>query len=101
MKFKDFSRTPPEIQGLFKDVRTLENICCLMHDVRHGKAPKNIIDLLIDIKTVHSYNTCAAASRNFYVKPSKLQIQYKAFSRVGARVWKEIPTFLRENLKNN
>jgi len=24
MKFKDFSRTPPEIQGLFKTVRTLQ-----------------------------------------------------------------------------
>ena len=33
MAFKDFSRTPPKIQGLFKTVRTLLKECffCLQH----------------------------------------------------------------------
>ena len=49
--------------------------------------------------TVHSYNTRASASRNFYIKHSKLQIQFKAFLRFGARTWNEIPTSLSEKPK--
>ena len=52
-----------------------------MHVVRYEKAPKNIVNLFIDTKNVHSYNTRASASHNFYIKHSKLQIQFKAFSR--------------------
>ena len=36
-----------------------------------------------------------SASHNFYIKPSKLQIQLKALSRLDARIWNEIPTSLR------
>ena len=75
-----------------------ENICCLMHDVRYEKAPKNTIDLFTNTKTVHSYNTCASASRNFYLKHSKLRIQFKTFSRFGARTWNDT-NFLREKPK--
>ena len=52
-----------------------ENICIPMHDVRHERAPRNITDLFIDTKSIHSYNTRSSASQNFYIKPSKLQIQ--------------------------
>ena len=31
-----------------------ENICILMHDVRHERAPRNITDLFIDTKSIHS-----------------------------------------------
>ena len=71
-----------------------------MHDIRHEKAPKNITDLFTDTKTVHSYNTRASSSRNFFIKHSKLQIQFKSFARFGARTWNEIPTSLREKPKN-
>ena len=54
-----------------------ENICILMHDVRHERAPRNITDLFIDTKSIHSYNTRSSASHNFYIKPSKLQIQLR------------------------
>ena len=72
-----------------------ENICCLMHDVCYERVPKNIIDLFAYTKIVHSYNTRASASRNFYIKHSKIQIQFKAFSRFGGRTWNEIPTFFK------
>ena len=76
-----------------------ENVCSLMHDVRHKTAPENIIDLFTDIKSVHSYNTRSSTSHNFYIKQSKLQIQYKSFSRLGARIWNDIPVSLREKPK--
>ena len=75
-------------------------ICILMHDVRHERAPRNITDLFIDTKSIHSYNTRSSASHNFYIKPSKLQIQLKAFSRLGARIWNEIPTSLRDKSRS-
>ena len=79
-----------------------ENVCCLMHDKCHEEAPKNITDLFTDTKTVHSYNTRASSSRYFFIKHSKLQIQFKSFARFGARprTWNEIPTSLREKPKN-
>ena len=55
-----------------------ENICILMHDVRHERAPRNITDLFIDTKSIHSCNTRSSAWHNFYIKPSN-----KAFSRLG------------------
>ena len=69
-----------------------------MHDVRHERAPRNITDLFIDTKSIHSYNKLSSASHNFYIKPSKLQIQLKAFS--SARIWNEIPTSLREKSRS-
>ena len=54
----------------------------------------------ISLQTMHSYNTRASFSRNFYVKHSKLQIQFKSFARFKARTWNEIPTSLREKPEN-
>ena len=45
---------------------------------------------------IHSYNTRSSTSGNFYLKSSRLEIGKKSFSRVGARVWNEIPQQLRE-----
>ena len=70
-----------------------------MHDVRHERAPRNITDLFIDTKSIHSYNIRSSAS-HVYIKPSKLQIQLKAFSRIGARIWNEIPTSLWDKPKS-
>ena len=33
---------------------------------------------------------------NFYVERSRLEIQKKAFSRIGTKLWNEIPCSLRE-----
>ena len=32
---------------------------------------------------------------SFYIKKSKLEIERKSFSRIGAKLWNEIPTKLR------
>ena len=45
---------------------------------------------------VHSYNTRSSTSRNFYIQKSSLEIQKKSFSRIGAKLWNEIPTKLRD-----
>ena len=43
----------------------------------------------------HSYNTRSSTSRNFYIQKSNREIQKKTFSRIGAKLWNEIPTKLR------
>ena len=44
--------------------------------------------------------TRAPLLATFFIKHSKLQIQFKSFARFGARTLNEIPTSLREKPKN-
>ena len=55
----------------------------LMFKIRHRNAPSNIIqDLFQDISDIHSHNT-------------RLSIQVNSFSRIGTKVWNEMPVTLR------
>ena len=71
-----------------------------MFDVRNTTAPSNIQDLFPDISNAHFYNTRSSASNNFYTKPSSLSVQANSFSRLGVKVWNEIPQALRNLSKN-
>ena len=42
-----------------------------------------------------SENTKKNVTQNFYIKKSKLEIERKSFSRIGAKLWNEIPSKLR------
>ena len=68
----------------------------LMHDVITASVPINIRNLLTKTSSVHSYNTRSSTSENFYIKASRLGIKKTAFSRMGAKLWNEIPSSLRE-----
>ena len=59
-----------------------------------------IQDLFQDISNVHSYNTRSSTSNNFYTKPSRLSVKSNSFSRIGVKVWREIPQGLRNLSKN-
>jgi len=72
-----------------------EAVCCLMHDVANQIAPSNILDLFIKTSYVHSYNTRSSTSQIYYQKFSRLKVQNKAFSRVGPRLWNELPARMR------
>ena len=67
-----------------------------MYDVRNKTAPSNILNLFKDTSKIHTYNTRSSTSNKFYIKTSKLEIQEKAFSRIGAKLWNELPASLRE-----
>ena len=74
------------------------SVSCLMHDIRNRKVPSNILSLFRDTTSVHSYNSRSSPSNNFYIKKSRLDIQKRDFSRVGGKIWNEIPASLREQL---
>ena len=67
-----------------------------MHDVSTASAPINICNLFTKTSRVHSYNTRSSTTDKFYIKTSRLEIKKKAFSRIGAKLWNEIPSSLRE-----
>ena len=71
-----------------------------MFDIRHRNAPSSIQDLFQDISDIHSYNTRSSVSNNFYTQSSRLSIQVNSFSRIGTKIWNEIPLSLKNLSKN-
>ena len=66
-----------------------------VHDVNNDVISSQVKDLFIPAAKIHSYNTRSSVSKNFYIKKSKLEIiERQSFSRIGAKLWNEIPTKL-------
>ena len=66
-----------------------------MHDVSNDLVPSNLKNLFVPTAKIHSYNTRASVSKNFYIQKSNTEVTRKSFSRIGAKLWNEIPTNLR------
>ena len=66
-----------------------------MHDVSNDFVPSNLKNLFVPTAKIHSYNTQALDSKNFYIQKSNSEVKRKSLSRVGAKLWNEIPTNLR------
>ena len=73
----------------------------LMFDIRHRNALRNISDLFHYISNIHPYNTRSSASHNFYTQSSRLSIQLNSFSRIGTKIWNEMPLTLRNLSKHD
>ena len=63
-----------------------------MHDLSSDIIPSQLKDLFIPTVRIHSYNTRSSVSNYLILKKSKLEIEQKSFSRIGANLWNEIPT---------
>ena len=74
-------------------------IANLMHDVSSDIAPVSIQNLFQKSRFSHSYSTRSATSGNFVIKPSRLEIQRKSFSRTGPAVWKCLEISFMRNKK--
>ena len=57
-----------------------------MHDVSNDLLPSNLKDLFVPTAKIHSYNTRASVSKNFYIQESNTEIKRKSFSRIGAKL---------------
>ena len=66
-----------------------------MHDASNDVNPPKLKDSFISTAKIHSYNTRSSVSNNVYVKKSKRNWTKITFSRIGAKLWNEIPTKLR------
>ena len=58
------------------------------------------VHLFKETSSVHSYNTRSSTSGNLYVQNSRLEMQRRSFSRLGVRLWNEIPCHMRVLPKN-
>ena len=108
LRFIYFSDRNEHAIPLFIDANILplqfsyyESIAKLMFDIRHRIAPSNIRELFEDISNIHSYNTRSSVSKNFYTKSSRLSALANSFSRIGAKVWNEMPLIIRNLSKNS
>lgn len=78
-----------------------EKIANLMYNISTNSAPTNISNLFSKIASIHSYSTRSSTSEHFFTKQSALNVQIKAFSRVGVKIWNGIPTRLKNLSKNS
>ena len=76
-----------------------ESVSTLMHDINNDKAPANTPNLFQKTSNIHSYNTRSSTSGTFSVKRSRLEIQNNCFSRLGVKLWNEIPRYITDLLK--
>ena len=83
------------------EFRYYEKISNLKCDINISSAPINISISFPKITSVHSYGTRSSTSEHFYTKKSALNVQSKAFSRVGVKIWNGIPTSLKNSSKNS
>ena len=58
-----------------------------MLDVSTNSTHRNIRLLFIHLSDVHTYNTRFSSARNFHIQESRLLVQLKSFSTLGARLW--------------
>ena len=61
-----------------------------MLDMHNQSAPINIAKLCTKTSHIHTYNTPSSKSQLFSTEYSRLNLQKKAFSRVGDKIWNKI-----------
>jgi hypothetical protein len=73
----------------------------LMHDVSNESCPSSILNCFIHSEQIHNHNTRHCASKNYYIEYARLTKTNLSFARVGAKVWNNISTDLRELGRTN
>ena len=81
------------------DMLYFKSIASLMHDINNQSAPLNLINLFDRVDSVHSYRTRSASAGKFHIKCSKLTQLSHSFSRLGCKIWNELPESFRAKTK--
>ena len=68
-----------------------EAVSKLMLHVHNQGAPINIVKLFTETSHIHTYNTRSSKSQLFSTTYCRLNLQKRAFSRVGVKIWNKIP----------
>ena len=88
---------PPFLEANVLPITFLYHECVasLMYDINSNNAPINMLHLFKETSSIHSYNTRSSTSGNLNVQNSRLEMQRRSFSRLGVRLWNEIPCHMR------
>ena len=76
-----------------------QSVANLVYDVVNENCPRNIRQLFLSIKDIHSYETRSAANGKLYTRPSRLKTQLNSFSRSGTRFWNSLPKSVKDSPK--
>ena len=68
-----------------------------MHDIDETNAPINILNLFS--RTPNSHHRFYTLIN--FIKKSRLDIKKNAFSRVGSKIWNEMPNSLKKHIKED
>ena len=79
----------------------IRTVASLMYDINSNKSPTNLLNLFEKTSTIHLYHTRSSTSGNFHVKSLKLEIDKNSFSRLGVKLWNEIPCHIRDPTKRD
>ena len=91
-----FYHYSPRFQRIIVNCQSVAN---LVFDVVNENCPRNIRQLLLSIKDIHSYETRSAANGKLYTRPSSLKTQLNSFSRSGTRFWHSLPKSVKDSPK--
>ena len=67
------------------NIMSCQSVANLVYDVVNENCPKNIRQLFLSIKDIHSYETRSAANGKLYTRPSRLKTQLNSFSLKAQR----------------
>ena len=70
-----------------------------MYDVNKNTAPDNILKLFSRISSVHTCNTRASTSEQFYTKKSRLNVKRNLFRVLGSKFRMGYLKFLKKDRK--
>ena len=71
----------------------------LMNDIHNKSAPRNIQNLFKTTNDIHALNSRSSKSLTFLYQSFRLEIQKNYISRIGVKLWNEIPLFLKQKPK--
>ena len=76
-----------------------QSVANLVYDVVNENFPRNIRQLFLSIRDIHSFETRSAANGKLYTRPSRLKTQLNSFSRSGTRFWNSVPKSVKDGPK--
>ena len=83
------------------DMLYFKSTASLMHDINNQSAPLNLINLFDRVDSVYSYRTRSASTDKFHIKCSELTQLSHSFSRLGCKIWNELPESFRAKPKTS
>ena len=87
------------------DMLYFKSVAMMMHNVSNNLTPPNIFNLFTHQAHVHPYRMRSSQRGDYFLKCSRIDIQKRSFSQIGAKIWNslscEVHQMSKSNFKNN
>ena len=82
------------------DMLYFKSVAIMMHDV-NNLTPPNIYSLFTHQADIHPYEKRSSLRGDYFLTPSKTDIQKNYFSRIDIKIWNSLSCELRQMSKPN